>query len=427
MRSWRKTLWTVALSSLIAVGCQKGTGTMSRAGDPPEAPNAVATDGKLSVSGPYDSGNLTVWLVEGPDTSAGRTYTTLSEALEQKKVIVHETGNVNTLAIENVSDDVVFVPAGSIVKGGRQDRTLGTDLIITKADGKMPIDAFCVEHGRWSNRGQEASSYFGGNSAMVSGKSLKLAANSNSGASDQGTVWSGVSDIQASLRVAADQKSLGGDSVTATESASSYQLSMETKAVKKMTEDRRAAIAAAAKGKKNVVGYVYAVDHKIAGGNVYASPSLFEKLWPMLLDAAVVESLTESAKAPVAERGGVAQSGTAAPATQPALPSNRAVLDAISVHGKITRKRDLNGQTTVNAYDDKDSIYLETIDKQTGQPAARSVLVKPDDNPMRNPQRGPNGQNGENGQNGQNGQNSASNRINAPASPQPAPNAEPQR
>ena len=32
---------------------------------------------------------------------------------------------------------------------------IGVDLIVPPRSGKLPISAFCVEHGRWSGRGNE--------------------------------------------------------------------------------------------------------------------------------------------------------------------------------------------------------------------------------------------------------------------------------
>src|SRR5438477_3660806 len=110
-----------------------------------------------SLTGPYTHENLTVFLIHGGDQSGGKTYLTLQEALDQKKVVVHETGNVNELSVENVSDEPVYIQSGEIVKGGRQDRTLGTDMILVKSMGNMPIASFCVEHGRWTGRGAEAA------------------------------------------------------------------------------------------------------------------------------------------------------------------------------------------------------------------------------------------------------------------------------
>jgi len=43
---------------------------------------------------------------------------------------MHETGNVNTLQIENLGDQLIFVQAGDIVKGGRQDRTVAVSLLL---------------------------------------------------------------------------------------------------------------------------------------------------------------------------------------------------------------------------------------------------------------------------------------------------------
>ena len=93
------------------------------------APTAHAAVGTLS--GPSTHQNLQVFLVHG-DTQLERLhYATLSEALEKGLVVVTETGNVQELSIENRSKDLsVFLNAGDIVKGGRQDRTIRDDLIL---------------------------------------------------------------------------------------------------------------------------------------------------------------------------------------------------------------------------------------------------------------------------------------------------------
>jgi hypothetical protein len=72
------------------------------------------------LSGPHTVDNLTLFFIHGPDTLKG-DYLTLQEAMRDKKVIVHETENVNELAVENVSDKAVYIQSGEIVKGGKQD------------------------------------------------------------------------------------------------------------------------------------------------------------------------------------------------------------------------------------------------------------------------------------------------------------------
>src|SRR5579864_4481210 len=94
----------------------------------------------LRLSGPYTHGNLTVFLIHGDDQMKGRKLLTLDEALEQKKVVVHETKDVNQLAIENVSGEEVFIQAGDIVKGGQQDRIIAVDVIVPAKSGKLPLE-----------------------------------------------------------------------------------------------------------------------------------------------------------------------------------------------------------------------------------------------------------------------------------------------
>jgi hypothetical protein len=147
----------VALESLLAV-----------AADPP--PQTAAPEGKApklksisyTLSGPYTHDNLTIFLFHGQDQLKQTALLTLHEAVAQKKAIVHETGSVNELAVENLSPtEDVLIQAGDIVKGGRQDRILAVDLILPRKSGdasaKLPIASFCCESGRWTNRGNEPS------------------------------------------------------------------------------------------------------------------------------------------------------------------------------------------------------------------------------------------------------------------------------
>jgi hypothetical protein len=80
----------------------------------------------IQISGPFTHENLTIFLVHPPrgDNSGNRRYLTLQQAMEQKKVVVVETKQVNELAVEDVSDEEVYLQNGDIVRGGQQDRVL---------------------------------------------------------------------------------------------------------------------------------------------------------------------------------------------------------------------------------------------------------------------------------------------------------------
>src|SRR6059036_828776 len=87
-------------------------------------PSAAASE-QVRVSELLTHDNLTVFFVHGPDAVADAKVATLQEALEAGWAVVHETGDVNQLAVENRSTDTeLFIQEGDIIKGGRQDRLI---------------------------------------------------------------------------------------------------------------------------------------------------------------------------------------------------------------------------------------------------------------------------------------------------------------
>jgi hypothetical protein len=135
----------------------------------------VAAQPDYRLAGPFTHANLTIFLVQREDHLMRRNILTLQEALEQKKAIVHETGTVNELSIENVSEsDDVFVQAGDLVKGGRQDRTIALDVLVPPRSGKIPVASFCVEAGRWKQRGREAADRFTSSREHLPSRNLRM-------------------------------------------------------------------------------------------------------------------------------------------------------------------------------------------------------------------------------------------------------------
>jgi hypothetical protein len=151
----------------------------------------------LSVAGPYTHENLSIFLLRGTDAFDGSRFIPLDEAMEQKAVIVHETGNVGELEIENLSDLLdLYVQAGDVVKGGRQDRTLGVDFVLPAKSGRVPVQSFCVESGRWHRRAAEAAGSFSSSKSYLASKKLRLAAKLSK---SQGEVWQSVAETQKCL------------------------------------------------------------------------------------------------------------------------------------------------------------------------------------------------------------------------------------
>lgn len=249
---------------------------------------AAVKVGDYTLTGPYTHDNLTVFLIHGKDRLKDKAYLTLQEALERNLVVVHETGNVNELSIENVSpDQEVYVQSGDIVKGGRQDRAIAIDFIIPAKSGQMPINAFCVESGRWTQRGGEAADHFASSADSIAGRDLKLAAKEQM---DQSAVWKEVAVNQDKL----SEKT--GRSVNAPASVSSFQLSLESKPVEERIAAYLKALEPVVQGQDDVIGYAFAINGKVNSADIYASHALFAKLWPKLIKSSAVEAVAELQK-----------------------------------------------------------------------------------------------------------------------------------
>jgi len=238
-----------------------------------------------TISGPYEHKNLSIYLVHGKDKIANKKFITLEEALKQKKVQVQETGNVGQLVLNNIAGDVnIYIQSGDIVRGGKQDRTIKHDCILDKHSRKLNIDSYCVESGRWQQRGKESAGYFSSSSNQIASRRQKLAVKYYG---NQSEVWSEVANTQNKL-----SHNLG-KSVRAPQSASSLELTLENKEVKKNSQEYIKALSNIIEKKKNVLGFVFAINGKINSADIYGSRDLFRQLWPKLLKASATEALVE--------------------------------------------------------------------------------------------------------------------------------------
>lgn len=237
---------------------------------------------KQQISGPYTHQNLSVFFVHG--RSGAVKYLSLKEALDQKKVVVHETGQVNELAVENISNQAVFLQGGDIVRGGQQDRVISNDFVLPPKSGRLPVAAFCVELGRWKQRGNESAASFNSSREMAASLPVKLAALAEP---NQASVWGEIEKLQAVLA-----RKVGlGDGVRARQSPSSLALTLESAPMEQAVRGYVEALNRAVDGKSDVVGVVFAVNGEANSGDVYASHELFASMWPKVLKAGAVEAV----------------------------------------------------------------------------------------------------------------------------------------
>jgi len=244
--------------------------------------------GRFKILGPFTHRNLALYLVKGKDVIRKTKFVTLEQALKDGKVTVGETGNVRNLVISSkYAEEYVFIQAGDIVKGGKQDRTLSTDLIIPPGEKKMPLQSFCVESGRWQARGTEKVDKFSMSSNQVASRDLRVASRYRK---SQQEVWNNAEELQEKL------SNNVGKSVKSPVSSSSLELTLGNKDVRKHAEDYVNALGDIIKDRKHIIGFVFAINGQLNTAEVYGSEDLFSRLWPKLLRTAAVEAFAELKK-----------------------------------------------------------------------------------------------------------------------------------
>jgi hypothetical protein len=320
---------------------------------------------------------LSVFLVHAEPAGGGNTgaYLTLDEALASNQAAVYETGDVNELQVENKSKDrTLFIQAGDIVKGGRQDRVLSLSFVLPPKSGEVPIAAFCVEHGRWSARGSESTAAFASaaeampslkaklamsaprpaaSAPMAAGLNAELGASADTRYLRQAEVWDSVAETQSKLTGSLNEP------VAAAASATSLQLSLENEKLKEAQGAYVKALQAAGEKGDDIVGYVFAINGRIASADVYPSNALFRKMWP--------KQLAAGATAAIGEKSG----STGAPA-----PSPQAAEQFLTAAEAGRSDRETISSFSQREVRDADkSVYVEA-QRSTGAWVHRSYLAK---------------------------------------------------
>lgn len=316
-------LW-VAIGSLgltLGLGAAGGGSATS-----PSGGNTGQNEGAWRLGQPVTYESLTIFPVISALEADTTGFATLDEALASGTAIITEQGSymrrsrgegvppqysgaqVNQLVLVNKGKKPLLLLAGEVVSGGKQDRIIGKDRIVPVGAEPLPLDVFCVEHGRWSEGDMFAAAQL-----MVHPSVREKAAV----AQDQEQVWAAVrsqsnAEISENLEVRPNGSAGAAPTITAdavsrviasnapTESYRKiYKTSPVGVSVEKFAEevDRRFRRATEGLKSEHVVGVVIAYGDEVAWSDVFASSQLFETYWPKLLRSYAVEALTRPAQA----------------------------------------------------------------------------------------------------------------------------------
>lgn len=354
----------LSLGVLSLVFCVVGAGaeSSSHASPAPSGSAAVSvapvtppTGGApFTVGAPRAFANLAVYALTAPAKAQvdPGPVVTLDEALRAATAEVREVGDpaappapgpdrrvrhsapaaegarVNTLVIENKGKAAVFVMAGTVVKGGNQDREISQDFLIEP--GKtVPVDAFCVEHGRWTGQrqGQLTGGKFGATDLIATTK-VRAAAQYKK---DQSEVWAQVADANASHKKSADT----GTFMATLDDA---QIARERTALASEIESALSAITPST----DLVGVAYAVDGKVRGARLFAHNALYRIHQAKLARSIAMEALTARAEASKPAAPG-------APSARPAPPGPPPTASAVDTWMKDAAAHETEARDTAAA------------------------------------------------------------------------------
>src|SRR5712672_1680602 len=319
------------LTVLIVITTLGGLGFVCAA---PHTTKSSHPEGDWRILDPVVYENIAIFPVVSGSSQDTSSFLTLEEGLASGEVIVSERGaagmvrdrgvvrppqydataSVNQLVLINRSKRPLLLLAGELVSGGKQDRIIGKDRLVPAGSEPLPLDVFCVEHGRWSS-----GANFTDAKTIVHPSVREQAAVQQ----DQIRVWSAVrSGTTAEVSAGAPMGvGSGGNAAAAplaearisraiqeeapTESYNKiYKSRNVTGSVDTYVDELQRKFARQTAGLKgeHLVGVVVAYGSEVAWSDIFASDDLFRQYWKKLLRSYVVEALTRPGYREVAAR-----------------------------------------------------------------------------------------------------------------------------
>lgn len=314
----QRSILTLAISALSVMATLGGLAFVSAA--PHSSKASQRGEGDWRLLDPVTYENISIFPVVSSSSQDTSSFLTLEEGLASGEVMVSERGatgmvrrrgelrpiaapqydagaSVNQLVLVNRSKRPLLLLAGELVSGGKQDRIIGKDRIVPVGAEPLPLDVFCVEHGRWT----ASSSQFIASKTIVHPSVREQAAVEQK----QTEVWAAVSGGSTarpavrSIAPAAPRVSSGvlADTISSEAPTQSYRKIYEGARIGGSVEtfvdqvQRRFARATSGLKGEHVVGVIVAYGGEVAWSDIFASGDLFHQYWSKLVRSYAVEAL----------------------------------------------------------------------------------------------------------------------------------------
>ncbi len=245
-----------------------------------------------------------------------------------------DMGAVNSLTVQNKSQDTVYLMAGDVVKGGNQDRVLAQDMILPPRT-LATIEVFCVEQNRWQYReaGEQEETEkqkkdrkvfaFSGYYNVVSNNIRRTVKHEK----NQNSVWSAVGDLTMN-----NKASSSTGTYTALEDSKDY--TVERNKYLAFFEDKMEDI-------DNVIGMVVVSGDKVLGTDIFNHPKLFKKQYKVLLHSYVTDAVTNGEKVKINDRVMASKASTILRNYDRRLPGEKESNTKFRYDGKVIHFSDL--------------------------------------------------------------------------------------
>jgi hypothetical protein len=176
--------------------------------------------------------------------------------------------------MNNSGDKDIFIMAGEILKGAKQDRILKQDILVKKGTTKntwITIPAYCVEYGRWEyNETFELSS-----AEKIIPSSIRKKAEIQS---TQSSVWKEINLTQADFAGSNNTILKSYENKDMKNSVNNY-----TKAFKNIPEEQ-----------ENMIGFVITSGNEIVGIEIFETNNLLREYWDKLLESYAMGDLSKT-------------------------------------------------------------------------------------------------------------------------------------
>ena len=254
---------------VLAAGCER-----SDSAPAPRRPDPVLLDERAALlpAMQVDSLTLTPIVAHGP-AEPDEDLMTLDEAFAQKLVAIKElpSETVNTLTLTNNASRPLFLLAGEVIIGGKQDRIIGQNTIIAE-NTTQTVPVFCVEHGRWNGDSEE----FASGKALAHGR-----LRGNASFEGQSEVWS---EVATKNRARRTMNSTDTYRQVATQQTNGTLAALEMRVNAALMRVRQP-------DRDRMIGYIASINGKVATIDRFNSPTLFRKLESKLVRSYLIEAV----------------------------------------------------------------------------------------------------------------------------------------